>query len=140
MALTVKKEVERKDGVIFAHKVKGGAKIIEGGLVKIGADGYLAPCGDEAGSFFAGLAVETVDNTAGADGAVYCRVYKNGNALLTGSSLAMADCGNKAYAAADDVVTKTSAAGRQVVGTIIDVVSSTKAWVALETNQAAATS
>lgn len=139
-ALTKKVDIQVKDGVLFSHKVKGATKIHQGALVVIGADGYLKPAVDEAGSFFAGIAFESCDNSAGADGAVYCRVQKRGNALLTGSGFAMADCGANALAADDGTVTKTSAAGRAVVGPIIDVVSSTQVWVELKANEAAATS
>lgn len=131
-ALTTEKEVEQKDGWIVAHKMSA-AKVFQGAMCNILAAGYLAKCADGAtGAFFAGIAVETVDNSAGAAGDLSCRVYKRGNFKLNGSGFAQADVGEKVYASDDQTVTKTSAAGRAYVGVIVEIESATAVWVCID--------
>lgn len=131
-ALSDNKEVQRKDGVVLAHKVVGSDIIYRGALVKINADGYLAPCAAEAGAVFAGIAYEEVDNSSGSAGDEECRVYKEGVFLLEGSGFAQADVGEAVYASDDQTVTKTHAANLQRVGVIVEFESSTKVWVKIE--------
>lgn len=131
-ALADNLQVDRKDGEIVSHPVIETDIVYEGALVKVNADGYLAPCAAELGAVFAGVAVEKVDNSAGANGDKSCRVYKKGIFLLTGSSLARTDIGQAVYAADDQTITKTNAADLQRVGVIVEFVSSTKVWVKIE--------
>lgn len=138
MALATERDVELKDGEILAHKM-AAVKIFQGALVMINAAGYVTNASDAAG-FFAGIAVETVDNSAGAAGDKEIRVYKRGNALLIGSGFAQADVGEVILASANDTVTKTSAANRPIVGVCVEVVSATKIWVELKPHQANAAS
>lgn len=138
MALSMKLNVERKDGVVAAMKVAAATKIFEGGLVKSNAAGFLAPCSTEAGSYFQGVALESMDNSGGANGAVQARVYKTGRFLLKGTGFVAADVGKTVFASDDETVTKTSGAGLQPVGSIDEVVSSTQVWVQIRANVLAA--
>lgn len=54
------------EGGIGKPKVKGSTKIYQGGVVGITTAGYARPFA--TGDFFAGHALETVDNSAGSDG------------------------------------------------------------------------
>ncbi len=139
MALTDVRDVVVKDGWIVAHKM-AAVKIFQGALVMVNAAGFLTNVTDTTGCFFAGVAMETVDNSAGAAGDLNCRVQKRGNALLTGSGFAQADVGEVIYASANDVVTKTSAANRNIVGVMVEFESATKIWVELKTMQLVAAS
>jgi hypothetical protein len=130
--LALNAQVDRKDGEIVAHPCAVDI-IYEGALVKHNAAGFLAPCAAEVGALFAGVAVEKMDNSAGSAGDKKARVYKKGRFLLTGSSFAQADVGLPVYATDDQTITKTNAADKQRVGIIDEYVSSTKAWVCIDT-------
>lgn len=54
--------------------VKAATKIYKGALVAKNAAGYVLPAADVAGQTVIGVAMETVDNTGGADGALTIRV------------------------------------------------------------------
>ena len=129
-ALTVNKDVILKEGNIHAHKM-AAVQIYRGALVKVNAAGFLAPCSDEQGAVFAGIAVEDKDNSAGAAGDLELRVLKEGIALLDGAGFAQTDVGQDVYASDDQTVTKTNANDRQKVGTIVEYVSASQVYVKL---------
>lgn len=130
-ALTAAKEIQEQEGKLVSLPVVGSDIIYKGALVKINAAGYAAPCASEAGSEFVGIAYETVDNSAGADGAVEVRVIPTGVFPLTIAGATQAVVGSKVYATDDQLVTVTSAASLQVVGNIIKFVSATSVLVRL---------
>lgn len=130
MALTANKEVIAQEGKLVSLKC-AVAHIYKGALVKINAAGFLAPCASEAGSEFAGVAYEEVDNSAGSAGDKECRVIMNEMHVLKAAGMAQADAGSKVYATDDEVVTVTSAASKQVVGNIVKVLSATEVLVKL---------
>lgn len=127
-ALSAKVEVQRKDVNILQHKV-AAVKVYEGGLCKLNAAGFLAPCSAESGAVFAGVCIETKDNSGGSAGDLKARVYKDGIFLLTGSGFAQTDVGQAVYATDDQTITKTNAADKQRVGVIAEYESSTQVWV-----------
>jgi len=132
--------IDSKDGIYVAHKM-AAVKIYQGALVNINAAGFVDNCADGmTGAFFAGVAVETVDNSAGAAGDKYIRVQKVGIVKLPCSGMAQADVGTPVLASDNNTVTKTSAAGRAVVGPIVEFESATAVWVKLQTEVAVATS
>lgn len=131
-ALSDNVQVQRKDGEIIAHKCAVDT-IYEGALVKINAAGFAAPCAAEVGAVFAGVAVEQIANESPyAAGDQSVRVYKKGVFLVTGSSFAQTDVGQDVYATDDQTVTKTNAADKQRVGTIVEYLSSTQVWVKID--------
>lgn len=131
-ALTENKKLDEKVGKLVAHPVVASDIIYQGALVKVNAAGYLAPCSSEAGAVFAGVAYEQKDNSAGAAGAVSCRVQKEGRFLMTGSGFSQANVGDKVYASDDQTLTLTNAVGLQCVGVIDEYVSATQAWVKID--------
>ena len=128
MALAANKDVVEKDGKLLAHPVAVDI-IYKGALVKHNAAGFLAPCAPEAGGKFAGVAYEKVDNSGGSAGDLKGRVLKEGAFLLTSSGLVAADAGKKVYAVDDETVALAYSPSAQCVGTIEEVVSSTLAYV-----------
>jgi len=130
-ALSANVEIDRKEGELIAHPVAVDI-IYKGALVKHNAAGFLAPCAAEAGAHFAGVAYEKIDNSAGSAGDDDCRTYKKGRFLLTGSSFAQADVGEKVYATDDATITKTYADNLQFVGVIDEYVSATQVWVTID--------
>lgn len=110
----------------LSFPVKGGVIIYQGALVALNA-GYLAPATSAAGLVVIGRAVPkaTVDNSAGADGAVTCEVEQG--AILfensaAGDAIAQADAGAVCYAVDDQTVAKTSNNGaRSVAGRVVGI-------------------
>jgi 3D (Asp-Asp-Asp) domain-containing protein len=80
-ATTVSREAKRKDGEIIAYKM-AAVKIPKGALVSINATGFATNASDTAGETFAGVAYETVDNSAGVAGAKDIRVETQGTYVL----------------------------------------------------------
>lgn len=80
---------------------------------------------------FAGIAVQKYDNSSGADGALSCEVYTEGEFLLTGSGFAQTSVGKNVYAT-DNYTLTLNAAGGVLVGRITKYVSATSVWVAID--------
>lgn len=130
-ALTVEKtNVREVTRGVTRCRVKGATKILQGGMVAIDAAGYLVRATKVAGIFVIGIAKETVDNTAGADGAKLCDVRISGAAsgplyfkMATASSGGLVDfkkIGQTVYVEDDQTVTAT-AAGSSVAGVCVGV-------------------
>lgn len=134
MALAANKEVIEQEGKILSMPVVASDIIYKGALCKINAAGFLAPCAPEAGSQFAGVAHEIKDNSAGAAGAIECRVVTQGCFVMTGSGFAQTDVGSQVYSTDDDIVTVTEGTGsKQKIGKIVKVLSATEVLVQIET-------
>lgn len=131
-ALTANVDRKEKEGKLVASPVVASDIIYQGALVKHNAAGYLAPCAAEAGAVFAGVAYEKVDNSAGAAGAKTCRVEKNGSFLMSGTGLGQSDVGSAVYASDDDTVSTTQATNEQLVGYIVEFISSTQVRVRID--------
>lgn len=132
MALSANRNLVDQQGVELAHPV-AVAHVFKGALVKHNAAGYLAPCSGEAGSAFAGVAIEEVDNSAGAAGALVCKTAKEGCFELPGTGFSQTDVGQAAYAADDSSVqTAAGTTSLQKIGTIEKFISSTKVLVKIQ--------
>jgi len=104
--------------------------IYKGSMCMLGATGFATKATATASSQFAGIATETVDNSAGAAGDKKIRLWRNGRHLLTFSdTLTQADNGSKVYATDTQVATVTTATNKQVVGVITEFVTASTAWV-----------
>ena len=121
-----------KEGKLLAHPVVAADIIYKGALVKHNAAGYLEPCSAELGAFFAGIAYEEKDNSAGSAGDVVCKVMKEGVFLMTTSGMAQADVGSPVYASDDATFSTTQATNEQKVGDIVEFVSATEVWVKID--------
>lgn len=83
-------------------KVKGSTTIYRGGILGRTTAGYLRPFA--TGDFFAGHALETVDNSAGADGALWCE-HRRGTYYVTVpvfSTATIANIGDKVWTSTDN--------------------------------------
>lgn len=133
-ALTADVNLVQQKGEMVSHPVVASDIIYKGALCKINAAGNLAPCAAEAGSQFAGVAYENVDNSAGIAGAKSCRVEIEGIFDLTIAGATLADVGSKVYATDDGLVTVTEGTGsKQIVGNIVKFNSATSVSVKLST-------
>lgn len=130
MALSAELEVQMKEGKIIDAPMAVDI-IYRGAICMYNTSGYLAPAATGAGVMFAGIALETVDNSGGSAGDLSCKVQTEGVYLLTGSGFAQTDVGEAVYASADDTITQTST-NNPPIGNIVKYVSSTQVWVKLD--------
>lgn len=127
-ALTEDRLTPQRSGVDFVDPVAAAAKIYAGALVVLDASGNAAPGSTATGLKPRGVALEQVDNSAGAAGAqtVHSRagVFRFATADIT-----RANIGGTAYIVDDQTVAATDGTGtRSAAGTIVDVDAS-GVWV-----------
>jgi hypothetical protein len=93
-ATTTARESKRKDGELIAYKM-AAVKIPKGALVNINTSGFATNATDAAGETFAGVAYETIDNSAGSAGDKEIRVETMGTYVLVdgGGNGAQTDVG-----------------------------------------------
>lgn len=123
-ALSSARNTPERSGDVIAYPVKASVKAIQGGIAVLSA-GYVAPGTTATGLIAVGRFEDTVDNSAGANGAVSAEVkrgtFKFGNSSA-GDLIAQADVGADCYIVDDQTVAKTSATNtRSVAGKIIAV-------------------
>jgi len=92
------------------------------------ADGYLVDAADATAVSFWGVALDTVDNSTGADGDLDCSVRRWGIAELTGAGLAATDVGKECWVSTDSA-TITTTPGDILVGVIDSIASATEPTV-----------
>ncbi len=96
-ALSADRALAKYEGKEMPFPVAELTTIYANSLVCINGDGYLVPAANTAGLKFAGVAAEYVDNSAGANGAKKCRVYREGVFEFAATSIAQANVGDDMY-------------------------------------------
>lgn len=123
-ALTADRNTPQRNGEDFLFPVSAGKVCRAGGLAVLHG-GTAEPGATAVGLVAVGRFEATVDNTAGAAGAVSVRVrrgcFRFGNS--TGAdAITLADVGSPAYIVDDATVAKTSATNtRSEAGIIVDI-------------------
>lgn len=112
---------------------QAAVKIYKGSLVAFNTAGYATGAADTSGFTFAGIAYETVDNSAGAAGALSIRVKRRGVVELNFTASAVqANVGLPVYMSDDNTVALVATTTNDVlVGRIVALVSTTKVRVDL---------
>lgn len=77
MPLTADRNTPLKQTDIVVIGVGAGVRIYAGAMIALNATGFAIPGKTATGLTYAGRAEESVDNTAGADGAVSVKVHRN---------------------------------------------------------------
>lgn len=126
--LTAAYDDERQEGVVLSVPL-AAVKVWKGSVLTFNTAGF-ADVGDPDEAF-AGVALETVDNSAGAAGAKEVRVVREGIVTLAKGTAVQADVGKNAFVTDDNTVHVTSAAGRMPIGVIVGLVSGSKVRVHL---------
>jgi hypothetical protein len=134
VALTQDKKSEYKDGVEASYPVNEGSKIFAGALVAFDTNGDIIPGADTAGLVFAGVSLEYIDNSGGADGALNVLVRRKGvYRMKSSSSLTKANVGNKVFLVDDQTVGLAATTTNDVFcGVIAEFISSSEAWIDIE--------
>lgn len=123
-ALNKDRNTPHREGSIYAHPVKGASKIHAGALVALAAG--FAQGGSTALNLVAvGRAEQAVDNTNGADGAVFINVRRGVFRFENSAAADLIDrtkIGGTAYIVDDQTVAATHGGNtRSAAGTIVDV-------------------
>ena len=116
----------------YARVPMAAVKIWKGGMVKINAAGFAAPCAAEAGAVFLGIALETTDNSAGNAGDLYILLETQADIIFEQQTgFVAADAGSKVYASTDADISVSQASNEQQVGWIVEFISATSVRVRL---------
>ena len=128
MALTADRQTARKEDRQREIPVAATTTIYKGSMVAIDGSGYLVPASDTAGLVVVGVADEKVDNSAGANGDLNCRVLTGGTFKFAASSITQAMLGDMMYAVDDQTFDNTSA-NLIAVGILVKYESTTEGWI-----------
>jgi len=131
-ALIADRDTHKREGKLISVPVAATKKIFAGSLVAANATGFATPGAVAATLTYLGRAEETVDNTAGADGAKVVRVARgqsfkfanHGADLVTQASL-----GKVCYIVDDQTVAATSGTGTRSAAGIVVGLDSDGVWV-----------
>jgi hypothetical protein len=131
-ALTAARATKEREAFETGYAVDAGVKVIGGGMVAFGATGYARPAANATTSRCMGVAMETVDNTAGAAGAATVKVRRSCFSFAT-TDVTLADVGKDCWAVDDQTVTKTQPGSNPAKAGVIVAVdvsgSATQVWV-----------
>lgn len=125
--ITAPRHDERQTGELV-HVKLAAVKVFAGGLLTFNTAGFADVA--DASEPLAGVAIETVDNAAGAAGDKIVRVHRTGIFSFNGTGFTAADAGKEVFVSDDQtVVVGGTGAGRIPVGRIVEVLSATKVRV-----------
>lgn len=132
-ATTTAREAKRKDGEIISYPM-AAVKIPKGALVNINAVGYATNATDTSGDTFAGVAYESVDNSAGTAGALSVRVETAGTFVFVdgGANGAQTDVGVTFKITDNQTVTDASTTNNIVAGVAVESVSTTSVRIRID--------
>lgn len=130
--LTAAREDNRQDGILVAVPMSA-VKLWKGSTVANNTAGFAAKAADTSGFSLAGVAFETVDNSAGANGDLNIRVWRKGVFEFNFSGTAVqANVGLLVYMVDDNLVGLAATTTNDVpVGRIVQFVSASKVRVEL---------
>ena len=132
-ATTTARESKRKDGELIAYKM-AAVKIPKGALVNINAAGYATNSTDASGETFAGVAYETVDNSAGSAGDKVIRVETRGTFEFVdgGGNGAQTDVGVEFKIVDNQTVTDAATTNNLKCGVCVESVDATTTRVRID--------
>lgn len=126
MALTKAIEIKECLGPMSEKRyatLKAGAKIYRGSMVAFDSSGYLIEPTGATGLRVVGIATQTVDNTAGANGALGME-YKSGTFILyngaSTNAVTVADIGEPVYAMDGGTISRL-AASKSPAGVLVGI-------------------
>ena len=131
-ALTQDRNTPRSEGEIRRGAVAAATLIYAGAMVMRNASGHLVKGQTATGLVGAGVAMERVDNSTGAAGALACDsrpgTFRFGNAAGA-DEITIADIGAVAFAVDDQTVAKTNGSSTRSPAGIVEDVDATGVWV-----------
>jgi len=130
-ALSADRQTPTRAFHIKGYKVDGGSVIYKGSLVCLNSLGYLVPAGDTAGfTGVVGVADEKVDNSAGADGDLECRVVSGDAYQFAATSITQAMVGTVMYVVDDQTFDDAAGATNEIpAGILVKRDGNTQGWL-----------
>jgi hypothetical protein len=129
-ALTKDRATPYRDGIELDFPVAANTKIYAGSLVCANATGYVMPAADTAGLKFVGVAIEQMDNTSGANGALTIRLRRSGAFQFDAASITQAMVGTAMYIVDDHTMDDATGPTNDIrIGVLVKYVSDTQGWV-----------
>jgi hypothetical protein len=114
----------------FGGAVKGGVVVYFGALLAVDVNGWIVPASDTGGLKVVGVALESVDNTTGANGAktvqILTGVFKFNNA---GNAVTQTSMHKDVFVADDNSVTTAAVAAADVKAGTLDAIDTDGVWV-----------
>lgn len=127
--LTAERDDQRQEGILDDVQM-AAVKIYKGANVNINTSGFAKGSSDTASEVFAGVAMETRDNSAGAAGDQYLRVWKEGIFSMDCSGATQAWVGQDVYVVDDHTVALAGTTTNDVkAGRVVNFVSDTEVRV-----------
>lgn len=128
--LTASRPDGRQEGVLVDVTLAAATKVFAGSNLNCNAAGFVKKASDTTGESFAGVAMETIDNTTGAAGDKYVRVWKEGVFSMNCTGASQAWVGSDVYAVDDNLVALAATTTNDVrVGRVVQFVSATEVRV-----------
>ena len=135
VALTARRNTPVRMGEIRVEAVAASIRIFAGSLVMRNAAGYLTKGATATGCVGVGRAEYTVDNSAGAVGALSLE-YRVGTCLFANSSagdlIVIADIGKACFIVDDQTVAKTDGTATRSRAGIVEGLETNGVWVRLD--------
>lgn len=128
-ALVQDRKTPKRDGEEINRPVAASTKIFAGSLVAINASGYLVPGSVSTTLKVQGRAEEYVDNSAGANGDLSCKVRRGVFLYDNDGTVALADIGKTAYIVDDQTVADNDGSEARSAAGVIEDVDSDGVWV-----------
>lgn len=132
-ATTTAREAKRKDGEVIAYPM-AAVKVPKGALVNINAAGFATNATDAAGETFAGIAYESVDNSAGSAGDVAIRVQTTGTFVFAdgGGNGAQTDVGVAFKIVDNQTITDAATTNSLIAGVAVESISATSVRIRID--------
>jgi len=131
--LTAGRPDERQEGILN-NEALAAVKVFKGSNLNYNSAGFVTKASDTSGEIFAGVALETTDNSAGAAGDKDVRLWKEGIFEMNCASATQAWVGKDVYAVDDNLVALAATTTNDVkVGRVVAFVSATKVRVRVAT-------
>lgn len=128
--LTASRADGRQEGKLVDVPLAAATKLFAGSNVNYNTAGYAKKAADTASEVFAGVAMETIDNTSGSAGDLSIRVWKEGVFSMNCASATQAWVGVDVYAVDDNLVALAATTTNDVrVGKVVQFVSATEVRV-----------
>ena len=131
-ALTTDRLTEVKEIGTKWYPVAASTTIYDGSLVAKNANGYLVPASDTTALQVVGVAHETIDNSAGSNGDLKCRVKSGMLARFAASSITQAMVGQVMYVVDDQTFDDGPGTNAIKAGRLVEFISTTEGWLEIK--------
>jgi len=129
-ALAKDRTTAYREGVEVEFPVAAATKIYAGSLVMISATGYAIPGADTADCKFGGVALEQIDNSAGADGAQVVRLRRTGVFDFAAASITQAMVGGIMELVDDQTFDDAAGPANHIkCGQLVKYVGANRGWI-----------